>query len=318
VNSGVNIHRFPVVCGPTAGGKTSAAIALAQELVRRGRPAEIISADAYLIYKGLDIGTGKPTIEECAGIPHHLIDIVEPTDRFSAHDWLGAAEGAIDEIRARAATPIVVGGTHLYIQSTLRGMFEGPAPDESLRDQLRAISAPERRAELERVDPEAAQRIHPSDERRTVRALEVFRQTGTPISDLQTQWASAQPDRSDRLLVGLEWGTEAINGRINARIREMVRAGLVGEARALWEGGRLGPQAGEALGYKQLVEHFEGKIAQDDAIERIKIETRRFAKNQRTWLRRLRAEPASLWLNAESDAPEKMAQTIATKLLMAE
>lgn len=309
--------KFPVICGPTAGGKTALAVelALAYESLGRGG-AEIVSADAYLIYKGLDIGTGKPTEEERRGVRHHLIDVVEPTERFSVHDWLRAAERAVEEIRARGALPIVVGGTHLYIQSILHGLFEGPPPDEALREQLRALPAPARRAELERVDPEAAQRIHPSDERRTIRALEVFRQTGTPISDLQTQWANAQPDRSDRVLVGLSWETEAINRRINARVRSMVEQGLVEEVRELWGSGRLGPQAGEALGYKQLVDHFEGRASLEDAIERIKIETRRFAKNQRTWLRRLRAHPGSVWLEAETAPPSHHAQPILHQLFM--
>ena len=306
--------RFPVICGPTAGGKTALAVELALACAALGRDAEIVSADAYLIYRGLDIGTGKPTHEEQRGVPHHLIDIVEPSERFSVHDWLRAAEGEINSIRARGALPIVVGGTHLYIQSILHGMFEGPPPDEALREQLRAIPAPDRRAELERVDPDAASRIHPSDERRTIRALEVFRQTGTPISRLQTQWASAQPDRSDRVLIGLDWSSEAINRRINARVRQMVELGLVEEVRGLWSSGRLGPQAGEALGYKQLVDHFEGRASEKDAIERIKIETRRFAKNQRTWLRRLRTQPGSIWLDAVSSTPANHAQTIAQQL----
>ncbi len=307
--------KFPVICGPTAGGKTALAVelALAYEALGRGS-AEIVSADAYLIYRGLDIGTGKPTPDERRGVPHHLIDIVEPTERSSAHDWLRAAEQTIADIRSRGNLPVVVGGTHLYIQSILHGMFEGPPPVEALREHLRAIPAPLRRDELERVDPAAAQRIHPSDERRTIRALEVFRQTGTPISDLQTQWASAQPDRSDRVLIGLEWDSDAINRRINARVRQMLDLGLIEEARGLWSSGRLGPQAGEALGYKQLVDHFEGRASEEDAIERIKIETRRFAKNQRTWLRRLRAQPDSLWLDAVSSTPASHAQSIADKL----
>ncbi len=309
--------RFPVICGPTAGGKTALAVELALALESAGPArAEIISADAYLIYKGLDIGTGKPTERERKGVPHHLIDIAEPAERFSVHQWLRAAEDAIEQIRSRGAIPIVVGGTHLYIQAMLAGLFDGPEPDEALRERLRAMSAPERRSELERVDPAAAQRIHPSDHRRTVRALEVFRQTGTPITELQTQWERAQPDRSDRVLIGLDWAGEAINRRINARVRGMIERGLVEEARALWEGGRLGAQAGEALGYKQLIEHFRGEATLEDAIERIKIETRRFAKNQRTWLRRLRATPDSVWLDAESDTPQNHAQAIVNKLFM--
>lgn len=309
--------KFPVICGPTAGGKTALAVELALAYAALGRGgAEIVSADAYLIYKGLDIGTGKPTDDERKGVPHHLIDIIEPTERFSVHDWLRAAEDEITDIRARGNLPIVVGGTHLYIQSILHGMFEGPPPDEALREQLRAIPAPQRRAELERVDPDAAARIHPSDERRTIRALEVFRQTGTPISRLQTQWASVQPDRSDRVLVGLEWSSEAINRRINARVRQMLEQGLIEEVRGLWSSGRLGPQAGEALGYKQLVEHFEGRASEHDAVERIKIETRRFAKNQRTWLRRLRTELGSVWLDTVSSTPVSHAQSLVQKMFM--
>jgi len=157
----------------------------------------------------------------------------------------------------------------------------------------------ERRAELERVDPSAAQRIHPNDERRTCRALEVYRQTGTPISELQRQWdreRRLRPEAEGAVLVGLDWPAELINRRINARVREMMERGLLEETRGLWEAGRLGPQAREALGYKQLLAHLEGRWSLAEAVEQIKIETRRFAKNQRTWLRRLRTTPGSVWI----------------------
>lgn len=295
------LPRFPVICGPTAGGKTALALAAAREIAARGLGgAQVVSADAFLIYRGLDIGTAKPTLEEQDDVPHHLIDIADPTERFSVHDWLRAAEAAIAQIRRVGDTPIVVGGTHLYIQALVFGLFEGPEPDPAVRAALEALPQAERRRELERVDPEAAERIHPSDERRTVRALEVFRQAGEPISALQTQWARDRGPATDRVLVGLEWEPEALARRINARVRAMVGGGLVEEARGLWEAGRLGPQAGEALGYKQLVAHFEGGRTLEEAVERIKIETRRFAKNQRTWLRRLRATPGSVWIDASA------------------
>lgn len=306
--------KFPVIVGPTAGGKSALAVALARRLAT---PAEVVSADAYQVYRRMDIGTAKPTAEERAGIPHHLIDLVEPTERFTLHDWLGHAGRAITDCRARGVTPIVVGGTHLYVKSLIEGMFEGPGADESLRAELRALDSAVLRAELERVDPEAARRIHPNDERRTIRALEVYRLTGVPISVHQAQWD--QPGgsrvRQDVLLVGLEWPTEAINRRINARVKEMVERGLVEEVRGLHAAGELGPTAREALGYKQVVAHLERRCTLDEAIEKVKIETRRFAKNQRTWLRRLRTTPGSLWIDAQQDADvDRWAERVMARL----
>jgi tRNA dimethylallyltransferase len=281
------VNRVPVIAGPTAGGKTALGVALALRLA----PAEIVSADSMLLYRGLDIGTAKPTAEERRGVPHHLIDICGAGEAFSVHDWLRAATAAIADLRSRGAQPVVVGGTHLYIKALLDGLFEGPAADPALRDHLRSMEPAALRAELERVDPDAARRLHPNDTRRTIRAIEVFRATGRPISALQTQWDAPAGAESAYLLAVLHWPTEALNRRINDRVRAMIAGGFVEEARGLWRGGVLGPQAGQALGYKQLIEHFEGRCSLEDAVERIKIETRRFAKNQRTWLRRLSATP---------------------------
>jgi tRNA dimethylallyltransferase len=300
---------FPVIVGPTAGGKTSLAVAVAGAIAARGRAAEIISADSVQIFREMDIGSAKPTAEERGGVPHHLIDVVDPEARFTVFDWLAAADRAIGEIRGRGAVPVVVGGTNLYIKALLEGMFEGPEPDEALRDALRGLSQAERRAELERVDPAAAARIHPNDERRTVRALEVYRQTGTPISAHQKQWDDAERLRPGARLFGLDWPTEAINRRINARVRLMVEQGLVEEVRRLAP--RLGPQAREALGYKQILRHLGGGWTLDEAVEQIKIETRRFAKNQRTWLRRLRATPDSRWFCPQDEPPAKIAEAMA-------
>ena len=285
---------FPLIVGPTAGGKTALAVELALAV---DPPGEIISADAFQIYRGMDIGTAKPSREERRGVVHHLIDIRDPTERYTAHDWLADAERAIEAVRARGALPIVVGGTHLYAKALLDGLFEGPEPDEALRTELAASSLAELRSELERADPTAAAKIHPSDRRRTVRALEVFRTTGVPISEHQTQWDREGGGRSDCLLVSLEWPAELINPRINTRVKAMAEAGLVDEVRALHAADLLGPQAREALGYKQLLEHFAGHVPLDQAIERVKIQTRRFAKNQRTWLKRLRAGHSSIGLD---------------------
>ncbi len=288
------MRTVPVIIGPTAGGKSSLALGLAEHLASRTQPAELVTADAYQVYRRMDIGTAKPSPAEQAKAPHHLIDIREPTETFTVHEWLREANAAIEAIHGRSALPIVVGGTHLFIKALLDGLFEGPEPDAELRERLEAQPGPALRARLETIDPAAAQRIHPNDRRRTIRAIEVYQQTGTPISELQTQWDSSP--RGGLLLVVLDWPVEAINRRINARVREMVASGLVEEARELWKSGQLGPTAREALGYKQLISHFEGPGSLEDAIEQIKIETRRFAKKQRTWIKRLTPGRASIRL----------------------
>jgi tRNA dimethylallyltransferase len=284
-----------VIVGPTAGGKSALAMALARAL-----PGECISADSMQIYRGMDIGTAKPTAAERSEIPHHLIDLVEPDDDgFTVDAWLERATATADEIRRRGRTPIVVGGTNLYVRALLEGLFEGPEPDPALRAALEALPISALREELVRVDPPSAARIHPNDLRRTVRALEVFRQTGTPLSTLQTQWSAdvRQNARRDAIVVGLEWPVDAINRRINARVKEMMAAGFLDEVRTLAARG-LGRQAREAVGYGELLEHLAGRVSLEDAIEAIKIRTRRYAKQQRTWLRRFRALERSCWLDA--------------------
>lgn len=326
--------QTPLICGPTAGGKSTLAVDLAIALREQHNiAAEIVTADAFQVYEGLDIGTAKPVPGEQRGVRHHLINIIDPkTGALSASEghtsppqrtpsvserasslapytpftvdrWLELAEATIADLRSRNILPIVVGGTHLYVKALLEGLFEGPEPNPALRAELNAMDPAARRAELERVDPHAAARIHPNDVRRTVRALEVFRQTGKPISAHQTQWDRRESKQSSPasaggayLLTILDWPSELINPRINARVKQMIERGLVAEARALYESGALGPQAIEALGYKQLIPHFLGQSSLEDAVEQIKIETRRFAKNQRTWLRRLRTTPGSLTL----------------------
>jgi tRNA dimethylallyltransferase len=306
------VTSFPVICGPTASGKTDLAVAVALELAERGSPAQVISADAFQVYRGLDIASAKPTEAERRGVPHHLIDVVDVEERFTVAQWLGLAEAAIAEIRGRGAVPIVVGGTHLYIKALLDGLFEGPGADEGIRAELAAMDAADRRAELERVDPEAAERIHANDDRRTIRALEVYRITGTPISELQKQWDRAQPDRSDRKLVILDWDVPELNSRINARVKRMAQAGLVAETRALAD--RLGPTAREALGTKQVLRHLAGDWTLDEALEQTKIETRRFAKNQRTWMRRLAATPGASIVRPADRPLGDIAQSLAVKL----
>lgn len=311
---------FPVLAGPTAGGKSAVALALSEQLRHLGHPSEIISADAFQVYRGMDIGTAKPSPADRAAVPHHLIDIRDPCETFTLDDWRRDAESCIHSMRGRGALPIVVGGTHLYIKTLLEGLFDGPPPDEFLRESLKSSPPELLRAELQSVDPRAAERIHVNDIRRTIRAIEIFRQTGRPISDLQRQWDQGR--RDDAILVALAWPPESINPRINERVRRMIDDGLVDEAHTLWAGDLLGPQSREAIGYLQLIDYFEGRSTLADAIEQIKISTRRLAKNQRTWIRRLLVTPPksreSVSINAKGYPPDEIAQLIAEAIIAAD
>lgn len=316
----------PILFGPTASGKSVLALALAAELARHGHQAELITADAFQVYTGMDIGTAKPSAAERALVPHHLIDIQSPYEDspFTVEDWLSHAHAAITAVRARGHIPIVVGGTSLYIQSLLFGLFEGPAADPVLRAELAALPPEQLRAELVRIDPEAAERIHPADLRRTLRAIEVFRLTGTPITAHQRQWggSSATGPRPGFALYILDWPKETLNPRINARVKAMRDAGLLDEVRTLCARGPLNRQAREAIGYKQLLHLCQDPTrpwpprAQliDDAFEQIKIDTRRFAKNQRTWIRRMITSAGATLLDG-GVIPTQHAQVIARSLL---
>lgn len=307
MSAGAQETPLIVIVGPTAGGKTALSIALANELPSGG---ECLCADSMQVYRGMDIGTAKPTPEERDQAPHHLLDLVDPSeDGFTVDRWLELAESAIADIRARHRIPIVVGGTNLYVKALLEGMMDGPEPDDALRAELERTPIEDLRAELERVDPEAASRIHPNDRKRTLRAVEVFRLSGQPLSAQQQQWDRGAV-RADARIIGLDYPAEVINRRINARVKAMVEAGLVDEVRALHDAGALGRQAREALGYKQIIEHLEGQYTLAEAIEQVKIRTRRYAKQQRTWLRRFRAWPNSLWLDASSRSTGEQAADV--------
>ena len=283
-----------LILGPTAGGKTTLAIELAKQLEGGG---ECIIADSMQVYRGMDIGTAKPTQEEQRQAVHHLIDIADPKDDgFTVETWLGRANEAIDDIRTRGKWPIVVGGTNLYVQSLLFGMFDGPECNQEKRDALHALSNVELCERLKILDPDAAQRIHINDKRRLVRAVEVCEVTGMPLSSLQAQWGKPMP-REDAVMIGLTWPVKTINRRINSRVRTMFEEGLLEEVSGLR--GAIGKQASEALGYKQLLAHFEGECTLLEAMERIKILTRRYAKQQRTWLRRFQILPTAHFITMD-------------------
>lgn len=281
-------------------------MALARELDGGG---ECVCADSMQIYRRMDIGTAKPTQQQRATVRHHLLDLVEPTnDGFSVERWLQLAEHAIAEIRSRSRWPIVVGGTNLYVKALLYGLFDGPAPDEELRAELGSVTTEELRRLLVEADPVAAERIHANDRKRSIRAIEVFRTTGRRLSALQTQWDSDARPRSDALLIGLEYPVDIINRRINDRVRAMIAEGLIDEVRQLTAIDSMGKQASEALGYRQILDHLAGCRTIEEAIEEIKIRTRRLAKQQRTWLRRFRSVPRSRWIDAGQETMQTIAQ----------
>lgn len=293
--------RVIAILGCTASGKGHLARALA---ARRG--GEIVSVDSMKVYRGMDIGTAKPSAAERAAVPHHLIDVADPWESFSAARFLALADPIVADIHARGRPAVAVGGTVLYFKCFYQGLFAGPGADLAVRAEIRRRAAaeglPALHAELARLDPEAAARIHPNDLRRIERALEVYQLTGTPISALQQQWAEATLRRPDWhwTLIGLRRPREAASQRINQRVRQMVAAGLVEEARRLWSDPRgVSPQAAQAVGYAELFAHFDGRLPLEHAIEQIKIHSRRLAKQQRTWLRRL---PGVQWLDVGEDA----------------
>ncbi len=279
--------ELDLLIGCTAVGKTEVALRLAER-----HDAEIVSVDSMQVYRRMDIGTAKPTTEERRRVPHHLIDVVEPSESFSAARFVALADAAIADVAARGKRVWVVGGTALYVKALMEGLFEGPPSDPVFRERFRArlaeLGAPALHAELTAVDPQAAQRIHPNDARRIERALEVHHLTGVPISELQRQWDQGRTRYDCRTFV-LTRGREDLNRRINARVRQMFEAGLLDEVRRLLaEPAPLSEQARQALGYAEVIEHLGGGPDLDRTVEQIKIHTRRFAKSQRTWFRSFR------------------------------
>lgn len=278
--------RVYLLIGCTAAGKGRVGMELARRM-----DGEIISVDSMKIYRRMDIGTNKPSPEVRRLVPHHLIDIVEPSESYSLGRFVADADRAIADIAGRGKTVLAVGGTMMYVRGLVSGVFDGPGTDPDFRRALRARAAregtPSLHAELTRVDPVAAGRIHPNDFKRIERALEVHHLSGVPISARQQQWDQAG-GRYDCRVVALHRPREEANHRINARVRQMIEAGLVAEVRSLLaEPGGISPQAAQAVGYAEIIAHLRGEMSLEEAIEQIKINTRRLGKHQRTWMRRM-------------------------------
>ena len=279
-------HNCWFLTGATAVGKTAVGIALAQRL-----GAEIISLDSMAIYRGMDIGTAKPPAAQRALVPHHLVDIVEPEEEFSVAQYVEAAGQAAGEIRSRGHEVLFVGGTPLYLKSLLRGLFDGPPADWQLRqeieDELEEVGQEALYERLKQVDPVAAASIHPHDTRRMIRALEVYRATGEPISHQQLQFEDGRPAEACRVFV-LRRSREELHARIETRVNRMIEGGLVDEVKNLTSAGhRLSRTARQAVGYREALDYLAGLYNRDEMIARIKARTRRFAKRQGTWFRSL-------------------------------
>jgi tRNA dimethylallyltransferase len=279
------------ILGPTASGKSALALALAEEL-----GGEIINADALQVYRGFDIGTAKPGLAERARVRHHLIDILEPGERYSAGEFARRAGEAIAEIGERGAVPVVVGGSGLYLRALFEGISPVPPGDPEVRERLRARLAeeglPALHRELQGIDPATAGRLAPGDTQRVLRALEVAAVSGEPLS----AWISRQPFGIQRIAavrVGLTVPRAILYDQIASRVARMIQEGWVEEvARLLGQG--LDPElpAFQAIGYRQLVRHLEGKWSLEQAVDETIRATRRFAKRQETWFRR---EPDVTW-----------------------
>lgn len=285
------------IVGPTASGKTALSIELAKQL-----DGEVINGDAMQVYKGLNIGTAKISEDEKEGIPHHLFDIKEPTDSFSVAEYQAVVRNCIDDILSRGKQPIIVGGTGLYIQSVLFDFrFTEEAGDEKVRAELEKELEKEGGAErlynrLQELDPSSAEKIHPNNYRRLVRALEIIEVTGKTKNEHEQ--GAGDSLVYDHLIVGLDLDREVLYERINLRVDKMMEAGLLEEARGLWENGIRNVQSVQAIGYKELFQHFEGFISLDEAVELIKKHTRHYAKRQMTYFRN---KVKISWFDANSD-----------------
>ena len=304
--------KSPLICivGPTAVGKTEIAIQLARHL-----DAEIVSLDSRQIYREMDIGTAKPTPDQQRAVPHHLIDCVEVDQPFSVAEYQQLADTAIEEIQERGKRTMAVGGAGLYFRGLIDGLFDGPGADAEIRAKFQReaeehgnVALHER---LHRCDPETADRVHPNNRVKVIRALEVYELTGKPISALQQQWKRGKPRYPFRAF-GLNMPREVLYQRIEERVEEMVEAGLIEEVKGLLDQGY--PRncvAMQSFGYKELIDYLDGKRTLDEAIALLKQNTRRFAKRQLTWFCN---DPRIEWLDISQFSPiDEIVDNLLTK-----
>ena len=278
--------KIVVICGPTASGKTALSIALAKAF-----DGEVVSADSMQIYRRMDIGTAKPTKQEMDGVPHHMLDVAEPGEAYSVSRYVEEATACVEDILARGKLPIICGGTGLYIDGLIRGTDYQPAgTDNGIREQLEgeweAQGAEQMMARLAAVDPDSAARLHLSDKRRILRALEVYLATGETIT-VHNARTKAIPPRYEAIMIGLNTEPRQIlYDRIDRRVGVMLEQGLLQEVQSLLEDGLLEGTAAQAIGYKELLAYFRGEMTLETAADLIRQKSRNYAKRQLTWFRR--------------------------------
>lgn len=275
------MKKVIILLGPTGVGKTGASILLAKDL-----NTEIISADSMQIYRHMDIGTAKPTAQEMAKIRHHMIDLIEPSEEFSVGRYIEMVVPIIEDLLKKGKTPLIVGGTGLYIRAMTRGLFKGPSADWSLRKRLLTIEEKERGSlysYLRELDPEAAERVMPSDIRRIIRAIEVCLKTKRGISDLQKRFTEPLP--YNFILIGLKRERKELYRLIEERVDRMVSSGLIEEVKKILMM-NPGKTALQAIGYKEIISFLKGDLTFEEAIRLIKKRTKSYAKRQFTWFRK--------------------------------
>ena len=278
--------KIVVICGPTASGKTALSIALSKAF-----DGEVVSADSMQIYRGMDIGTAKPTKEEMDGVPHHMLDVAQPGEAYSVSRYVEEATACVEDILSRGKLPIVCGGTGLYIDGLIRGTDYQPAgTDNGIREQLEGEwevqGAEAMMARLAAVDPDSAARLHLSDKRRILRALEVYLSTGETIT-VHNARTKQIPPRYEALMIGLNTEPRQIlYDRIDRRVEVMMKQGLLQEVQSLLDAGLLEGTAAQAIGYKELLAYFRGEMSLEDAADLIRQKSRNYAKRQLTWFRR--------------------------------
>ncbi len=303
----IEFHRAIYLTGPTASGKTAVGVALARRL-----DLEVVAMDSTTLYRRMDIGTAKPTLAERGGIPHHLIDVIEPWETASVADYRQWAGAAIREIEGRGHRTLFVGGTPLYLKALLRGLFEGPGSDLEVRGRLENDAEvhgdPALHARLAEVDPKTAARLHPNDRRRVVRALEVFELSGRPLSTFQVEHDRPAPGTVP--VVALDPPRAILHERIDRRVRTFFENGLEDEVRSLQAAARpMSGVAAQAIGYREVIAMLAGRATLDETVERIQARTRRFARRQATWFRGLEE------VEAMPVAPDEDAEAIAERLV---
>ena len=288
------MDRVIVICGPTASGKTGLGIKLANVI-----NGEIISADSMQIYKDMDIGTAKPTKEEQAQAKHHLIDFVSPDKRYTVSDFKEDATKKIKEIIAEGKTPIIVGGTGLYINSLIYNIeYKDEECDLEYRKSLENLSIEELYEEALKIDKEATLKVASTDRKRLSRILEIYHTTGKTKTEQELD--SRKPAEFDYKVFVLNWDREKLYERINLRVDLMIKDGLVEEVKKLVEKYKEFPTAMQGLGYKEVVEYLNGDISEEEMIDKIKQESRHYAKRQVTWFKKYEGEDIATWLNGEN------------------